>query len=206
VSKKKVLLVSGGLDSTTLAYWLRRKHFDVIPVFVDYGQHTATTERASAGRLIPKGFRRSIVVVDLRDIYKGCRSRMLSEPDLWKEAVRDDDLYVPFRNQLLLTAGAAIAVSSGCDAVYSGFIQSNLAAGDCSTEFLTALARLTFTFGGIRLLYPFKDMSKSEVARLGLKIGAPIAETYSCLMRSETACGACPNCIDRAAALASLSK
>jgi 7-cyano-7-deazaguanine synthase len=206
MNKKAVLLVSGGLDSTTLAYWLVAKRISLVPVFADYGQHSATTELASARRLIPEEYRSSIIAVNLRDVYKGCRSRMLCEPDLWKEAVTDDDLYVPFRNQLLLTAGAAIAVSSGCDVVYSGFIQSNFAAGDCSTKFLKTLDRLTFSFGRIRLLYPFKDMSKSDVARLGLKIGAPIAETYSCLMRSETACGACPNCIDRAIAFASLSK
>ncbi len=199
-----VLLVSGGLDSITLAYWLAVRAITIVPVFFDYGQHCATTELQSVRALLPRKYRKSVLAIRLGEIYDHCRSRMLDEADLWRDKVADDDLYVPYRNQLLLTAGAAIATSLGHNVVYSGFIHSDLATGDASTSFLKQLARLTHSFGGVQLKYPFSKMSKSMVARIGVKLRAPIAETYSCLMRSKTPCGACPNCRDRARALASV--
>lgn len=202
-----VLLASGGLDSTALAYWLIRRNIDFIPVFVDYGQHSRKTEFATLRRVLPVGFRNRILRVNVGTVYERCASRMLQEADLWCDAVTDDDLYVPYRNQLLLSVGAAVARGHQCNAVYSAFIESNLArAEDCSTAFLTELAQLTRRFGGVQLRFPFKDMSKSQVARVGIRVGAPIGETYSCLVRARTPCGVCPNCVDRAAALSAVGK
>lgn len=199
-----VLLVSGGLDSITLAYWLAVRAVTVVPVFFDYGQHCAATELQSVRAHLPRKYRKATLAIRLGDIYNHCRSRMLDEADLWRDKVADDDLYVPYRNQLLLTAGAAIATSLGHNVVYSGFIQSDLATGDASTVFLKQVAGLTHAFGGVQLKFPLSRMSKSKVARMGIELRAPIAETYSCLMRSKTPCGACPNCRDRARALASV--
>jgi 7-cyano-7-deazaguanine synthase len=176
-----------------------------MPIFADYGQHCAVTELLTLQEVLPANLRNRIFVINLGSIYTDCFSRMLSAADLWSEKVTDDDFFVPYRNQLLLTAGAAVAKSKGIDDLYSAFIQSNVAlATDCTTKFLQELAELTVNYGGVRLHFPFAQMSKTEVARLGVRLQVPLGATYSCLAGASTACGACPNCVDRLKALASL--
>lgn len=205
LTRQAVLLASGGLDSTTLAYWLLHSGVSIVPVFVDYGQHSAATEYESLMAVLPTELHKDVQKVVTLGLYNGCDSRMLNEPDLWRDKVKDDDLYVPYRNQLLLTIGAAVAESRGLKQVYSAFIDSNVALGaDCTTEFLTQTSNLTSRYGGVELMFPFMGLSKREVAKIGAELGAPIANTYSCLARSRVACGVCPNCVDRNRALADL--
>ena len=75
---------------------------------------------------------------------------------------------------------------------------------DCSLEFFNRLGNLIFDYGCVKIEMPFRYFSKSDVAKLGIKLNAPIAQTYSCQTNSQNHCGACPNCIDRINALESL--
>jgi 7-cyano-7-deazaguanine synthase len=200
-----VLLASGGLDSTTLAYWLKAKGVDFLPLFIDYGQHCAKTELRLLRTVLPCPPFWSIEVVNIRDVYAGCQSRLIQEPDLWTENVTADDLYLPFRNILLLSIGAAFAQARGMTEVYAAFINSNHAKElDCSEEFFNRLSSILVDYGAVRVLMPFRDWPKQKVAELGLSLDAPIAITFSCQAASAVPCGACPNCVDRLEALRSL--
>lgn len=204
-SRRGVLLASGGLDSTTLAFWLRDRGVDVRLLFVDYGQHCAGTELDTLRHVLPGETFGEVAVVDLSDVYRGTASRLIEEADLWREEVDYHDLYLPYRSLLLLSAGAAFAQSHGYDTLYSAFINSNHAQEiDCSTSFFDQLATVLVDYGGVQVEMPFRDMSKVEVARIGAVLGAPIGYTYSCQASSEIPCGACPNCEDRLEALAEL--
>jgi len=93
----------------------------------------------------------------------------------------------------------------GLSEVYSGFINSNHAKElDCSANFLNKLEALAEHVGPVRIQLPFRDKSKTDVARLALKLGVPIGKTFSCQVFSDTPCGACPNCVERLNALAEL--
>lgn len=61
----------------------------------------------------------------------------------------------------------------------------------------TKLESLLYEYGSIRINMPFREMTKTEVAKLGLELNAPIEITYSCQVNSDMPCGACPNCVDR---------
>ena len=199
-----VLLASGGMDSTTLAYWLRAKTIPFIPLFLNYGQHCAETEYRTLRSVLPPGTS-EIQVVNVGDIYKGTSSRLISEPDLWNDSVTGNDLYLPYRNLLILTVAAAYAQARGHSVVYSAFINSNHAKEiDCSAEFFQRLFGLLSEYGSIQIEMPFRDMNKSAVARIGAELGVPIGETFSCQAASKVPCGACPNCVDRQTALESL--
>jgi 7-cyano-7-deazaguanine synthase len=205
VTGDSVLLCSGGLDSTTLAYLLVSHGKRFVPLFLDYGQHCARTEYARLGTVLPEVVRRAIVSLDISAVYRGSRSRLVAEADLWREEVQDEDLYLPYRNLLMLSVGAAFAQVHGMDAVYAAFINSNHAREiDCSAAFFGRLAELLAVYGAVRVEMPFRDMSKLDVARLGLSLGAPVAATYSCQVSSKIPCGACPNCVERLDALAVL--
>jgi len=203
---ESVLLCSGGLDSTTLAYWLRERGVSFVPLFLDYGQHCAHTERSRLARVLPEDAASRVVTVDVSDVYRGTESRLISEPNLWHEEVEDKDLYLPYRNLFMLTAGAAYAQARGIGKVYAAFINSSHAREiDCSAAFFNSLGDLLKDYGAIEIEMPFREMSKKEVAQLGISLGAPIALTFSCQLSSSTPCGACPNCVERLDALADLA-
>lgn len=201
-SINSVLLASGGMDSTTLAYWLRSQQIGFLPVFINYGQHCADTELETLLQVLPEGYAAKVEVVDVSDVYRGCKSRLIYEPDLWRDGITAEDLYLPYRNLLLLSIGAAYAQARNYSWLYAAFINSNHAKElDCSAEFFEKLSRVLLDYGSVEIKMPFREMSKYEVAKIGIEMEAPIAHTFSCQAASRVPCGACPNCVDRLEAL-----
>ncbi len=202
-----VLLASGGLDSTTLAYWLVEKSVSFVPLFLDYGQHCSDTEFQTAVEVLPPNIGTAIERINISGVYRNSSSRLIREADLWREDVAYTDLYLPYRNLLMLTVGAAYAQSRGCGSLYAAFINSNHAIEiDCSAEFFDNLSVLLSAYGSVEVRMPFRSMSKYEVALEGVRLRAPIAQTFSCQVSSVIPCGACPNCVDRLDALQALSE
>lgn len=202
-----VLLASGGLDSTTLAYWLMDKGISYVPVFIDYGQHCAKTELETLLSVLPEPQVSRVEVLTVGDVYRRSHSRLIVEANLWVDSITYHDLFLPYRSLLLLTVGSAFAQSIGCRSLYSAFINSNHAQEiDCSAEFFDKLATLLADYGSVEVKMPFRNMSKYEVAKLGISLQAPIGFTFSCQASSRIPCGACPNCVDRLDALEQLGK
>ncbi len=202
MSKEVVLLASGGLDSTTLAYWMLKEGIDFLPLFINYGQHCAETEYLTLQNVIPPSKSKSIEVIDVSSIYKKSKSKYIKEADLWNEKIVADDLYIPYRNILLLTIGASLAQTMGFNSVYSAFINSNHAKEiDCSNQFFDSMGKILGDYGTVKIIMPFLKLSKLEVAKIGIELHAPIANTFSCQASSKIPCGACPNCVDRLNAL-----
>lgn len=202
-----VLLASGGLDSTVLAYKLTKEGHNILPLFIDYGQHCIDTEYEKLTKLIPNSMKHHIHSINLSDIFKYSSSRLIHSANLWEDKVTADDMYLPYRNLLFLSSAAVFAQSKGIEKVYAAFINSNHAKEiDCSYDFFSKLDNLLGEYGTVNIELPFRNYSKSDVARLGISLGVPIAETYSCQINPLTHCGACPNCVDRINALNSLIK
>lgn len=202
VLSKGVILVSGGLDSTTLMYLFVKQNVDFVPLFINYGQHCAEHELETLKRVIPAKYADKIEIIDVSSIYKYSQSRFIRPANLWKEKITADDLYIPYRNVLLLTIAASFAQTLGIDKVYSAFINSNHAKEiDCSSEFFYKLEGLLSEYGSVKIEMPFRDMTKYEVAKLGIELKAPIGRTFSCQASPDIPCGACPNCVDRLEAL-----
>jgi 7-cyano-7-deazaguanine synthase len=197
-----VLLCSGGLDSTTVAYWMRERGIEVVPIFFDYGQHCAETEWETLKRVLPVAGTRQPERIDVSGIFRGSRSRLIVEPDLWNEHVVDSDLYVPYRTLLFFSIGAAAAQTRDLSDVYSGFINSNHAKElDCSAAFLNGLDALAENVGPVRFHVPFRAWSKAQVVAEAVRLGVAVGATYSCQLLSDIPCGACPNCVERLKAI-----
>jgi 7-cyano-7-deazaguanine synthase len=200
-------MVSGGLDSTVMAYWLEGKGQAVQPLFIDYGQHTAEMELTTARRLLPASQQEDLQVARISGLVDQSSSLLVKAVDLWAVSATSEALILPYRNLMLLALGATHASSRGSTALYSAFINSNHALEiDATSSYLAGLGSLFGALGSVQLEMPFKGMSKVEVARLGLELGAPVAQTYSCQVNSQTHCGACPNCVDRIEALTSAAQ
>jgi 7-cyano-7-deazaguanine synthase len=111
-------------------------------------------------------------------------------------------MYLPYRNLLFLSVGAAFAQSNKIDHVYSAFINSNHAIElDCSGEFFDRLSVMLADYGGVKIEMPFRELTKYDVAVRAAELGVPIGQTYSCQISASTPCGACPNCVERLEAL-----
>jgi 7-cyano-7-deazaguanine synthase len=197
-----LLLCSGGLDSTTLAFWLRERGTEFLPLFLDYGQHCVEKEWATLRQVLPNTGVVAPERIDVSGIFRGSASRLIVEPDLWSEPVANRDLYIPYRTLLFFSIGAAVAQTRKLADVYGGFINSNHAKElDCSAAFLNGLEALADDIGPVRIHTPFRNWPKARVVEEAVRLGVPIGLTYSCQLLSDTACGACPNCVERLNAL-----
>lgn len=199
--KKVILLASGGLDSTTVAFQLKEQGCKILPIFFDYGQHCVETEWSRLNEVLPPDCdapERNY----LADLFRGSRSRLISEADLWTDEVKDEDLYVPYRTMLFYAAAAARAQTLNIFEVYTGFINSNHAKEiDCTAEFMNKLDGLSENIGAVRFVSPFRFSSKADVAKEAIRLSVPIGRTFSCQASSYLPCGACPNCVERLKAL-----
>lgn len=197
-----IVLSSGGLDSTTLMYWLIKEGLNFIPTFIDYGQHCKTTEYERLTEVLPNECNNKIKILNLESLYTESNSVLIKEVNLWTDSITNEDMYLPYRNLLFLSAGAAYAQSKQIKSVYAGFINSNHAEEiDCSAAFFDSMNKLLTNYGSVQIKLPFKDFSKYDVAKLGIELNAPIGRTFSCQISATIPCGACPNCVERLEAL-----
>lgn len=211
---KKVVLLSGGVDSTTcLAVSLQdSKPEDVLAVNMYYGQKHQR-EIASARR-IAAHYGVKIMELDLSAIFakSDCSLLVGSKNAIPHESYAEQQketnggpvsTYVPFRNGLMLSAAASIALSVGANLIYYGAHADDAAGNaypDCSVAFTKAIDRAIYegTGGQVNVVAPFVTFNKVEVVRIGLALGVPYKMTWSCYEGGEKPCGKCGTCIDRA--------
>jgi len=193
--RNELLLLSGGIDSACIAYERRPK----CALTVDYGQLVATSEMRAAATICRElGIEHHTLVVDLRAIGGGVMSGRAHEiasptPEWW-----------PFRNQLLITLGAAKAISLGIDSVIIGTVRSDSVHADGSAKFVeTIQTLLQIQEGAVRLEAPALSLETDSLLR---RCGAPhsfIGWTFSCHMANEP-CGACRGCYKHLATIESV--
>jgi 7-cyano-7-deazaguanine synthase len=196
-----LLLLSGGLDSTALAAWIR----PAAALWIDYGQRPAGGElraaRSVAGAL---GLPLSTVTVDARQIGLG----LLNSDDLPADAgTLPSPEWWPFRNQLLVTVAAAWAWPRGHRQILVGSVRGDGERhADGRSDFYEALATvLALQEGGLTVSAPAVAMTTAGLVQAS---GAPdslLAWCHSCHV-SDLACGGCPGCVKNETVLASLGR
>ena len=161
---KGVVLVSGGLDSTTLMYQFVAQNVEFVPLFINYGQHCASKEFDTLLKVIPEQYKDKIETIDISSIFKYSKSKFIRPVDLWKDDIKAEDLYIPYRNVLLMTVAASFAQTLGLNKVYAAFINSNHAKEiDCSSAFFDKLEGLLTDYGSVKIEMPFRNLSKYEL-------------------------------------------
>ncbi|MDI9633150.1 MAG: 7-cyano-7-deazaguanine synthase QueC [Methanolinea sp.] len=210
---RAVCLLSGGMDSSTLAYVARDMGYRILALHVNYGQRTEVRERAAARTIARLVGAEEFLEVDI-SYLKVFGASSLTDHAIPVEPYSPErecipNTYVPFRNANLLSIATSYAESRGADAIFIG-VQSQDYSGypDCRPEFIEAFRKViaTGTRSGdrIRLVTPFISMSKREILSLGLSLGVPYEHTWSCYQDNEIACGVCGACHFRRAAFAAL--
>lgn len=202
-----VAIVSGGMDSVTLAHVLRPLYDSLVIVSVDYGQRhwrELGFAQECADRLGAEWR-----MVDLQSVGVHLAGSALTDPNVKvphghyeEESMRAT--VVPNRNALLLDIAVAIAVASKAitvaTAVHSG---DHAIYPDCRPEFIgafqamTKLANAGFVAEDFRIEAPFLFLSKAEIVGLGTEMGVPFELTWSCYEGGELHCGKCGTCVER---------
>jgi 7-cyano-7-deazaguanine synthase len=201
--KRAVCLLSGGMDSTTLAYVAKDMGYDIIALHFTYGQRTEEKERACARNIARNLEALDFVEIGLEHFKKIGASSLTDESiPVVEYAGEEEDVpstYVPFRNANLLAIATSLAEARRAEAIFIG-VQTGDYPGypDCRPEFIEAFQRAidlgTAADPRITLMTPFVRMSKVDIVRTGLGLGVPYEETWSCYQNNDRACGVCSSC------------
>jgi len=212
---KAVCLLSGGMDSSTLAYVAKSRGYEILALHLNYGQRTERKELISAKKIASLLNAEAFVEINL-DYFARFGASSLTDEKIAVEAYAPERLhlpntYVPFRNANLLSIATSYAEARGADAIFIG-VQSLDYSGypDCRPQFIEAFQRVidlgTKDTTKITLFTPFITMTKTDILNEGLKLGVPYEYTWSCYRNEEKACGACGSCHFRKEAFAAIGK
>ena len=203
---KAILIYSGGLDSTTLLY--EYKDSIALAVSFDYGSKHNAREIAYA-RENCKRIGIKHLVIPLAFIGQYFKSDLLlSGGEIPEGSYADDNMkstVVPFRNGIMLAIAAGLAESYGLDTVMLANHSGDHAIyPDCRPEFVEGMDKAiqAGTYEGIRVVSPYCDITKRDIALRGKAIGLDYSLTYSCYKGGEKLCGKCGTCVERKEALA----
>lgn len=201
--KKAVCLLSGGMDSSTLAYVAKDMGYDIIALHFTYGQLTEKKERECARTIAGLLDAQDFVEISLEH-FKKIGASSLTDTRIAVEKYSGEEkevpsTYVPFRNANLLAIATSLAEARHAEAIFIG-VQTGDYPGypDCRPEFIEAFQRVvdlgTAADPRITLMTPFVRMTKAEIIRTGLALGVPYEHTWSCYQNNDLACGVCSSC------------
>lgn len=201
----KLVILSGGVDSSTCLGLAKEKDDDVIALTFTYNQKHLKYE-LEASKKIAKNYDAKHIIMDVSNIFENGKSSLnsLNNLDVTTGEYKDQEnpnTEVEFRNGIFLSIATGIALQYGADEVYYGahLDDSGAIYADCKPEFIKTLTELIEigSRGKVKLIAPFKDKTKSEVVSIGKKINVPYELTYSCYNGVYPPCGVCGTCIDR---------
>lgn len=203
---KAVVLLSGGLDSATVAARARADGCEVIALSFNYGQRNA--QELAAARDIAAHFgiaEHFIVNVDLSAWGGSLLTSASGNADEVPPPGRSTTNYVPGRNTVFIALALSLAEAKGAEAIYLGFTAADRHYPDTGPAYLDAFGKLLSQAGqftaALRLVAPLIDASKVSIVRQALDYGVPVEKTWSCYGAGEQPCGTCVACNIRDRAL-----
>lgn len=206
-----LVVLSGGLDSTTCMAIAAQENDEIEAISFDYGQkHSAELRHA---RNVAAWYKAAHTVVELPHVFAGTTSTLVAANEIDNPRMSYQEIeevvgenvsptYVPYRNGNLLSMAAAHALVIGASTIYAGMHAedaANWAYPDCTPEFLGAMANAIYvgSYRKVRLSTPLQWLTKAEIVALGSRLTAPFELTLSCYDGVVPACGTCPTCVGR---------
>lgn len=194
--------MSGGMDSTLVAYIMRSRGYDIVALHFNYGQRTLNKE-LQAYRAICDDLNVSHKYeIDL-DFFKSIGASALTDHsiDVPTGGVEAGVpiTYVPFRNGIFLSIATAIAEKEGCTAIAIGVVEEDSSGyPDCRESFIEAFEKSanlgTKETTNLTIEMPLVHLQKSHIVEEALKLKVPLNLTWSCYQNEDKACGVCDSC------------
>lgn len=204
--KNSAIIVSGGMDSIALLY----DHKDEIALGIsfDYGSNHNAREIPFAKMHCERlGIKH--ITINLDFMHQYFKSSLLDGAEAIPEGHYADDnmksTVVPFRNGIMLAIAIGIAESNNLDQIFiANHGGDHTIYPDCRPEFINAIdaAATAGTYNNVKVIAPYTKITKSDIARIGKRLGIDYAETWSCYKGGEVHCGKCGTCVERKEALA----
>ncbi|OGS41630.1 MAG: 7-cyano-7-deazaguanine synthase QueC [Euryarchaeota archaeon RBG_16_62_10] len=205
-----IVLLSGGLDSSTVLAMAKERGLEVVALTFDYGQKHKRELNSARKVALHFGVREHVIVP--LDLGKHLRSALTRESIQIPVGRSREEIssgvpstYVPSRNIIFLSIAGSIAESVGASTViiaanavdFSGY-------PDCTPEFIEAFQKVLDVGTkagkeghGIRVEAPMLRMSKGDIVREAVRLGVPLELTWSCYRGGVRACGRCDSCLLR---------
>lgn len=210
---KSIAIVSGGMDSVTLLHHLVKseKLKPAVITFI-YGQKHQKEVALAQAQVQLLGCSEHLVldIASLSPLFASSAlvAEHLAIPDITQVTGDPQPLtYVPNRNMIFLSLGAAYAETQGATDIYYGAQNHDMYGyWDTTPDFLQ---RLNAVFAlnrktPIQIKAPFVNYSKTDILRLGLELEVDYGQTWSCYAGGDLACGQCPTCTERLRAFANI--
>jgi 7-cyano-7-deazaguanine synthase len=214
MSRKAVVLLSGGLDSTTVLAIAQAEGFELYAMSFRYGQRHVVELKAAAHVAAGMGVRKHVIVdVDLRQFGGSALTADIEVPKGREIESMSEGIpitYVPARNTVFLSFALAWAETLGSTDIFIGVnVLDYSGYPDCRPEYIEAYERMAnlATRAGVegsqrlKIHTPLIRLSKAQIVARGLELGVDYAGTSSCYDPSPDGrpCGGCDSCLLRAA-------
>ena len=204
--KKAVIVLSGGLDSTTCMGIAQEKGYELFPITFDYGQrHRVEINNArQVANFYNVSERLHVIALDFLRKIGG--SALTDDSILVPmDGVDEQDIpvtYVPGRNLLFLSIATSYAEVIGAESIYIGVNALDYSGyPDCRPKFIEKVqevirlaTKVGVTGQSIQIQTPLLHLTKADIIREGIRLGVPYHLTTSCYNGQAEACGVCDSC------------
>jgi len=200
--KKAVIILSGGMDSTTTAYIAKNKGYELIAVHFNYGQRTQKKELEAFENICKELKIENKYIIDL-DFFTQIGANALTDKNI---SVPTDGIkegipitYVPFRNGIFLSIAASIAEKENANYIFIGVVEEDSSGyPDCRENFIQSMQN-SINLGTkdetkLEIKTPLIHLKKEDIVKKALEEGVNLSLTWSCYQNEDKACGVCDSC------------
>ena len=200
--KKAVVILSGGMDSTTAAFIAKKEGYSIIPVHFNYGQRTEKKELESFNKICDFLKIQNRYIIDIPFFKQiGASALVDKNIDVPTDGIKPGIpiTYVPFRNGIFLSIAAAIAEKEKAEAIFIGVVEEDSSGyPDCREEFINYMQKAinagTKPETKIEIKTPLIHLKKEDIVKKAIEVGVPLELTWSCYKEEDEACGVCDSC------------
>lgn len=203
--KKAVVILSGGMDSTTLLYDIKNagKFDKIYALTFDYGQKHVKEIEAAKATCKKLGIEQKIV--DIFQLGKELlfKSSLTGEEEVPEGHYAEENMkstVVPNRNMILLSLAAGYAISVGAQELFYGaHAGDHTIYPDCRPEFISAMQDVLklCDWTPVMLRAPYSGFTKGDIAVRGKTLNVDYGLTWTCYKGAEKPCGKCGSCTER---------
>lgn len=202
MNKKAVIILSGGMDSTTLLYDLKSKGYEVDALSFNYNQKHK--KELKCAKRVCEELNVNHTILDLKLLNKIAPSALTRKdwkvPEGHYASKNMKQTVVPNRNMIMLSLATAYAIGIGAKEVYYGSHKGDHEIyPDCRKEFVESMQKSISLcdWTKVKLKAPYLKYDKGQIAKLGKKLNVNYSLTWTCYKGGKYACGKCGSCVER---------
>ncbi|MCB4792293.1 MAG: 7-cyano-7-deazaguanine synthase QueC [Elusimicrobia bacterium] len=194
--KKAVVLLSGGLDSSTVLFWARQKGYLCHCLIIDYGQRHEKELNSAKKIAKTANCPYKIIKINLPWNKSSLVDKNQKIPVNKVLKNRLPSTYVPGRNTIFIAFALSYAETIGAKDIFIGANSVDFSGyPDCRPNYYRAINKVFKALGtGIKVNAPILKFTKSGIVKLGLRLGVPYRLTWSCYQGGKKPCGVCDSC------------